>query len=237
MPEYLVPPLAGLLALMVVGNRGSWRVARTVVTIAHEGGHAVVAVLTGRRLSGIRLHSDTSGVTVSVGRPGGPGMVCTALAGYPAPSVLGLAAAGLVTLGATRPLLWTVVVLLVATLAYVRNWFGGLAVLATGAVVGVVAWYGGTPARLAFCTFAAWFLLFGGLRAVHELGRGRRGQIRRRDRPLDSDADQLARLTGLPAGLWVALLMVLALGALALGGWWLLGDALTRLPRLAGVPG
>ena len=37
------------------------------VTIAHEGGHAVAALLTGRRLRGIRLHSDTSGLTLSAG--------------------------------------------------------------------------------------------------------------------------------------------------------------------------
>ena len=49
------------LALVVVAVRPVWRVARHGVTIAHEGGHALVAVLVGRRLSGIRLHSDTSG--------------------------------------------------------------------------------------------------------------------------------------------------------------------------------
>ncbi|MDT7621592.1 MAG: hypothetical protein QOF99_2493, partial [Pseudonocardiales bacterium] len=81
-PEQLVPLLAPVVALLVVGHGGLWRIARTVVTIAHEGGHAMIAVLTGRRLAGIRLHSDTSGVTVSVGRTTGPGMVLTALAGY-----------------------------------------------------------------------------------------------------------------------------------------------------------
>ena len=44
----------------------------------HEAGHALTAVLTGRRLTGIRLHSDTSGLTLSTGRPSGPGMVATA---------------------------------------------------------------------------------------------------------------------------------------------------------------
>jgi hypothetical protein len=236
-PEQLFPLLAPIAALLVVGPRGLWRVSRTVVTIAHEGGHALVAVLTGRRLSGIRLHSDTSGVTVSVGRPSGPGMVFTALAGYLAPSLLGVGAAGLVTLGWTRPLLWLAVALLVITLLYVRNWFGGLAVVLTGALVGVVAWYGSPPAQHAFCAVVAWFLLFGGLRAVHELGRGRRWQVRRRDYPLDSDADQLARLTGLPPGLWVGLFALIGLGAVALGGWWLVGDLVIELAQRAGVPG
>ena len=68
---------AALLALAVVVYRPTWRWSRNVITIAHEGGHAVVALLSGRRLQGIRLHSDTSGLTVSAGRPTGPGMIMT----------------------------------------------------------------------------------------------------------------------------------------------------------------
>ncbi|MDT7626951.1 MAG: hypothetical protein QOF99_7852, partial [Pseudonocardiales bacterium] len=90
--------------------------------------------------------------------------------------------------------------------------------------------------QLAFCAVLAWFLLFGGLRADRELGQGRRRQVRRRDYPLDSDADQLARLTGLPPWLWVGLFTVVGLGAVALGGWWLLGDVLLQLARRAGIP-
>ena len=49
------PPLAlvagtGVIALAAVAVRGPWRVLRNVVTIAHEGGHALVALLTGRKL-------------------------------------------------------------------------------------------------------------------------------------------------------------------------------------------
>ncbi|HEY1971683.1 MAG TPA: M50 family metallopeptidase [Pseudonocardia sp.] len=217
-----------LVALLVLGPHALWRLTRTIVTIAHEGGHAFVAVLTGRRLTGIRLHSDTSGVTVSVGRPTGPGMVLTALAGYLAPSLLGLAAAGLVAVGWAVPLLWLAILMLVITLVYVRNVYGGIAVLVTGAGVGAVAWYGSPQVQVGFAEAAAWFLLFGGLRAVRELGRVRRRQIRSGTQRLDSDADQLARLTGLPGWLWVALFTVVALGCLALGGWLLLGDVLTR---------
>ena len=45
-----------LVALVVVVNTESWRLAGKVITIAHEGGHALVSVLSGRRLDGIRLH-------------------------------------------------------------------------------------------------------------------------------------------------------------------------------------
>lgn len=235
MPSYLVPLLAPLLALVVVGHHVLWRLSRTVVTIAHEGGHALLAILTGRRLTGIRLHSDTSGVTVSVGRPTGPGMVLTAAAGYLSPSLLGLVAAALLGLGWAQPLLWTALVLLLATLVYVRNVYGAIAVVLTGAAVGVVAWYGSPQLQAAFAAAGAWFLLFGGLRAVRELGRSRGRRVRMGHESLDSDADQLARLTGLPAWLWIGLFILVALAALVVGGWVMLGDTVLRMANELGL--
>src|SRR3954469_6690496 len=156
--------LALALALVAVGWRPLWRWTRTVVTIAHEGGHALVAVLAGRGLTGIRLHPDTSGVTVSTGARRGPGLVLTFLAGYPAPSVLGLAGALLVANAHARVMLWIGVGLLALTLVLVRNGYGVLAVLATGVLVGYVA--GWAPARIqvGFAAALCFFLLLGGLR-------------------------------------------------------------------------
>ncbi|HEY7360888.1 MAG TPA: M50 family metallopeptidase, partial [Streptosporangiaceae bacterium] len=44
---------------------------------------------------------------------------------------------------------------------------------------------------------------------------------RRRRRAGRTDADQLAMLTGVPGGLWVAVFGTVALGALAVGTLWL----------------
>ncbi|CAM5473027.1 hypothetical protein SALBM311S_02268 [Streptomyces alboniger] len=78
--------LATLVAsLAVVVPHPLWRISRNAITIAHEGGHGLIALLTGRTLTGIRLHSDTSGLTVSRGKPHGLGMILTAAAGYTAP--------------------------------------------------------------------------------------------------------------------------------------------------------
>jgi hypothetical protein len=192
--------LGGLVALLVVGVHGTWRLARNVVTIAHEGGHALVAVLSGRTLTRILLHSDTSGVTVSKGRRDGPGMVATAAAGYATPPLLGVGAAALVAADAITGMLVVAVVLLLATLILVRNAYGVLSVVLTGAVFVVVAAYGSANVQYGFACFVTWFLIVGGLRTVLEVQRKR---IRRR--ASDSDADQLERLTGVPAGIWVAL--------------------------------
>jgi hypothetical protein len=213
-PEVLA---AAVLALLVVGWTASWRVARGVVTIAHEGGHALVAVLAGRGLTGIRLHADTSGVTTSRGRAGGLGLVLTFLAGYPAPAVLGMVGALLVATDLAAASLWLVVVLLVATLLQVRNAYGVVSVLFTGAVVGAVAWWGDATLQGAFAAAMAWFLLFGALRSVRELQRGRRRGVPRFGD--ESDADALARLTGVPGGMWAALFWFAAVVAVITGAW------------------
>jgi Peptidase M50B-like len=197
--------LAAALALVAVAWTGSWRWTRTVVTIAHEGGHALVAVVAGRGLTGIRLHADTSGLTVSTGARRGPGLVFTFLAGYPAPSLLGIGGALLVAADRAALMLWIAIALLVATLVHVRNVYGVVAVLATGALVGAVAWWGQPQVQDGFAAVLCWFLLFGGMRAVHELQRSRRRGA--------SDADMLGSLTWVPRGMWVLLFWLLATAA------------------------
>jgi hypothetical protein len=209
--------LAAALALVAVLWTALWRWTRTVVTIAHEGGHALVAVLAGRGLTGIRLHADTSGLTLSTGARRGPGLVLTFLGGYPAPSLLGLGGALLVAADRAQLMLWLALGLLAATLVHVRNAYGLFAVLATGALVTAVAWWGTPRLQDGFAAALCWFLLFGGLRAVRELGRGRR---RRRG---DSDADMLAGLTRVPAGMWSALFGLWAAGTTIIAAWVLLG--------------
>jgi hypothetical protein len=207
--------LAAALALLAVLWSASWRWTRTVVTIAHEGGHALVAVIAGRGLTGIRLHADTSGLTVSTGARRGPGLVFTFLGGYPAPSLLGLGGAALVAGGRAALMLWIAIALLVATLVHVRNFYGVFSVLATGALVGAVAWWGEPRLQEGFAAALCWFLLFGGVRAVRELQRSRRHSGA-------SDADMLAGLTRVPRGMWVLLFGLLATATAIVAAWVLL---------------
>ena len=109
-------------------------------------------------------------------------------------------------------MLWALVVLLLALLLLVRNWFGAWTVLASGAVVFAVTWWLPGRAQSCFGYLVTGFLLLAGIREVFGLVAARRhGQARQ------SDADQLARLTHLPAGVWVGLFLLVALGA-AVGG-------------------
>ena len=221
-PPWLVL-VAAAAALLVVLTHATWRLARHAITIAHEGGHALVAVLTGRRLRGIKVHSDTSGLTLSAGRPTGFGMVLSLFAGYVTPSLLGLAGAVLLAKGRITLLLWAAVLLLFAMLVMTRNTYGVLSVLATTGVVFAVSWFTPPEAQAAFAYAGVWFLLLGGVKPVGELQR-----LRRRGQLPDSDADQLARLTRVPAFLWILVFGLITLGAALVGGALLIEPLVNR---------
>lgn len=209
------------VALVAVGYGPLWRFTRNFITIAHEGGHALGAVLTGRRLSGIKLHSDTSGVTLSRGRPTGFGMIVTGLSGYTTPPLLGLGAAALLGTGRLILVLLISIALLPLILIMIRNFFGIVSVVVTMAIVFGVSLYASPAVQGAFGYLLAWFLMLGGARAVFEL----QGARRRRMAP-DSDADQVGHLTHVPPLLWVGFFAVVAIASLVTGGRWLLDVAL-----------
>jgi hypothetical protein len=197
--------LTVLTAALFVLVPALWRRGRHVVTIAHEGGHALLATLSGRRLGGIRLHSDTSGLTVSRGRPRGFGMILTLLAGYTAPALLGLGAAAMLGAGYASGLLWLLLVALALILVQIRNWFGLWSVLVSGTLILSITWFGSPLVQGIGALMITSFLLLGAVRTALELlvSRSRRGG-------LSSDADQLARLTHVPGIVWTALFILVA---------------------------
>nr|WP_246299159.1 M50 family metallopeptidase [Nocardioides panaciterrulae] len=216
-PDPAVVLGCGLAALLLVAVPSAWRLTRHVVTIAHEGAHGLAALLSGRRLMGIRLHSDTSGLTLSRGRSSGHGMVVTALAGYAGPAVLGLGAAYLLRERHALAVLWLAVALLALLLLQIRNFYGLYLVAVAGVAVAAVSWWGSEGVQSAAAYAGTWFLLLAAPRPVLELQAERR---RRRTRT--SDADLLARITPLPALVWVGVFLVVTAGLLALGATWLL---------------
>ena len=215
--------VAAAVALILVLVPGLWLRSRHLVTIAHEGSHGVAALLSGRRLAGIRLHSDTSGLTVSKGRSSGPGMVATAGAGYVGPAAVGLGAAYLLSAGYPLGVLWALLVLLALLLLQIRNFFGLWSVLVAGAGLFVVTWWSTTQTQLLVAYVVTWFLLLAAPRPVVELQ-----EQRRRGRGRGSDADTLARLTKVPGLVWVGLFLLVTVGCLLLGGSLLLGPVSAR---------
>ncbi|MBB4983139.1 MULTISPECIES: M50 family metallopeptidase [Streptomyces] len=217
-PDAWIVYVTAVGALALVALRRLWLPARNAITIAHEGGHGLIALATGRRLEAIRLHSDTSGLTVSRGRATGVGVVLTLAAGYPAAPLLGLGGAALLGIGHVTLLLWIATALLLAMLVMVRNAYGVLTVVLTGAAFVLVSRLTGPDVQSAFAYAVVWFLLLGGVRPAFEL------QAKRRHGGApDSDADQLSRLTQVPAGVWLFFFHAVSISALIGGGRWLLG--------------
>ncbi|CAM3677798.1 M50 family metallopeptidase [Smaragdicoccus niigatensis] len=192
--------LVAALALVVL----LWTVVRHVVTIVHEGGHALAALATGRQLVGIRLHSDTSGLTLSRGKPYGAGMVVTAAAGYLAPPLAAMFVAFLMSEGHLRFLGLVTLAAVAIMLIFIRNVFGAL--LLVGAIVGLIWLDGHSTVDLQGQLFfvLAWLLVLGNLRTISETTRNRTGR---------TDVDGLWRLTHIPRGLWIAVLYTVTVGA------------------------
>jgi len=211
-PTPIVVAVAAVIAGALVLPRAIWPYTRMLVTITHEGAHGVAALLTGRRLQGIRLHSDTSGLTVSSGRPSGPGMVMMLLAGYLGPAVVGLGAVGLLIAGHSLGLLWLFVISLALLLVQIRNFYGFTLVVGCALVLILVSWYLPVTMQSGLAYVLTWTLLLAAPKPVLELISQRRG-----GRAPHSDADQLARLTRVPASLWAYGFLVINCAGLALG--------------------
>ncbi len=205
--------VAVIAAVALVVVLFGWPLVRGLVTICHEAGHAVVALLVGRRLSGIKLHSDTSGLTLTRGKPSGAGMVATLFAGYPAAAVVGLGAAWLAGAGYAAGLLWALVVLLALMLLKIRNLYGLWVVVATAVAIGVTTWFA-PPFVISWLALGvAWLFLLAAPRPVLEVARNRNP---------GTDAAHLARISLLPRLGWVGLWLLLTVAALVAGAGWLL---------------
>lgn len=225
-PDPMWTALISGLALLVAAVPSLWRVARQAGTIIHEMGHVVVAVLTGRTVRGIALHSDTSGVTVSRGRPTGPGMLLTTLAGYPAPGILAAGLAWLVTAGHAGAALTVYQVVLVAALLLSRNAVGIASCLAAVLAIGAVWWWNDPAAVMYLVVALSVFYAVAGVRSSVDVIQAHARARRSGGRETHSDAAQAARAwraLPLPAPLWLLGFLLMSLASAAAVAWFLFG--------------
>jgi hypothetical protein len=196
----------GLIVLLGFLVDGIWRLTRHVGVIAHEGAHAVAGWSTGRKVSSVRLNRNATGATSTSGPDRGPGRVITAFAGYVGPSLFGLAAAGLVALGDVEAVLWLALIFLAVLLIFIRNFFGVISVVLTGALIFLILHYGNAEFHVVAAEAISWFLLFFGVRAVFTHGSNA------------GDAETLSGITHVPTFVWATLWFVIAVAALWFGG-------------------
>lgn len=204
---------AAFVVLLLVVFTGPW--ARSLVTVAHEGGHMIVSVLTFRGFRHFELESNADGATTLTDGSWGAGDLLMRLSGYLFPPLVGLGGAAVLVRGNAWGVLAAAAVLLFVSFLYAR---GGLAnVITAVALAGVVLvlWRGSQLAQVALAAGAVWLLLMGGL--VDTVRMSRTGT---------ADAAFMARRTLVPAIVWQAGWLLVALVCLYVGGRLLfVGDA------------
>lgn len=218
----------------------TWGKTKMFATWVHEASHAVVALATGRRVSGMKVNADTSGVTQHVGRERGLGRLLTAFAGYPGPALLGLLLCYAVGSGHVNFVVVGVGVFAVLLLPIQRSLRGLGITLLVGVIIFVVLYFRGDPVVVSYgLLFVAGYLLMASPRTIVELhrvrsmvkrnasvvkknamvkktGKGKnkgtgKGKIAGGEE--SSDADSLAMMTGVPAVVWEVVFMSLSLWA------------------------
>ena len=196
----------GALAVTMIGV--FWRFLRHGVVLAHEGGHAAVSAMMGRKVSGIELNPNGTGKTTAASGIW-PGTVLFFFSGYLGPSLFGIAAAKMIELGFIVQVLWIALFLLILMLLAVRTSFGALSVIVAGGLVFLVIRYTPMSVQIVAAYAVAWLLVLSGLRMVLEHGTGA------------ADAGDLRKRTFVPKFIWFLLWLAGALTAIAIAGKWL----------------
>jgi hypothetical protein len=204
-PRRLLLPLGmGVLAL-ALWNTFVVYPFRVFVVFLHEVSHGLAAVLTGGRIVSIGLSFDEGGVCLTQG--GSRFLVLSA--GYLGSLLIGalFLLAGAKRRGAPALVGTVGVFTLLVTVVFVRTWFGFFYGLAASALLLLVASRGKpVVSEVLVAAIGAMSCLY----AVWDIA----SDVILRSSP-DSDAEALARLTGVPAVLWGLVWIVASLAVLA----------------------
>lgn len=203
----LVLALAIAAALSV--PRRSWRYFGLLATATHEMGHAVAAVLSGQRLSGIRLRLDHSGTTTTYSRSR-LAAAWSCFWGYPVPAIVGATFVWCGFSGWGPAAIAGGALALAASLLFLRNLAGVLITFAAIAVTLLLillvpeAFVGHVAVILGLALLVA---------AVRDLIKLIHVHLRRRERLATSDAYLLWRATSVPSAVWILLFAALVAGS------------------------
>jgi Peptidase M50B-like len=206
----VIAVLGGLV--LTFGPPHRW-VGDYLVTIAHEGGHAVAVVLCSGRVTAIRLHTRGSASRTGIAgltewRVGRRARWLVTLAGYPAPAAIGLGTLLLLHADRTRAALGLMICCLVVMLALIRNAFGAFLLVMVGALLCVAFAYGSAEVQTGVAGVVAWALLLGATRdALAAFPRS------------SGDASGMYELTGVPAKVWSLLFLLATAAATGCATW------------------
>jgi hypothetical protein len=205
--------LIGVVTAAVLIPSAIWPLVQHFEVMAHEGMHAIVGSVSGRKVQSIKLEPNATGGT-TLDRPSGPGYVLAGFVGYLGPSAFGLGAARFIQFGHIVEVLWVTMLLLGLLLVMVKPSFGYVTVPLAGFVIFLVLKHLSQTAEIVAAYAITWFLLLSGVRIVLQRGAGA------------SDAGLLKGLTGVPRLVWFALWLAGTLAAVVIGARWMLHPAL-----------
>lgn len=201
--------LALVIAAALSVPRRSWKYFGLLATATHEMGHAVAALLSGQRLSGIRLRLDHSGTTTTYSRSR-LASAWSCFWGYPVPALVGATFVWCGFSGWGPAAITAGGLALAASLLFLRNLAGVLitftAIAGTLLVILVVpeAFVGHVAVVLGMALLVA---------AVRDLVKLTHVHVRRRERLATSDAYLLWRATSIPSAVWIVLFAALVAGS------------------------
>jgi len=221
MPTTNSSMILGTLGLAIIAVTVLWRFGGPVVALAVLGGYLGTALLTGARFESgwlwVRGRDFESVSFFKSERGWWPSKVVTALAGLPAPSVLGLLLARGVDVGWDSRTVLVVLLVLLGLLALLHgNWYTLLVIAGVAVGLAVLVYQGGAQAQRGSVVALSWLFLLGGLRYNVEMA-GYKHTAKSATFP-----GILARLTDIPAIVWSLGFLLIALSAAIAGSRWLL---------------
>jgi hypothetical protein len=190
-----------------------WGFSTHAITLAHEGGHALLGMLFGGKLGKKKVHLNRDGGGFTNIEMSGLGRVPMLLAGYLGPSAVGYAGAQMLVHDfEPRAVLMLSLVFAVFVLILTRNPFGLLVSVGTIVLLWVSVTRAAPSAQRAIAYIWVWFMLMGGARKIPDLYYG---MLRQKG---ESDAEQLQNATLIGDVVWLFVFWLGTLAALVHGG-------------------
>ncbi|MCR6483118.1 M50 family metallopeptidase [Amycolatopsis sp. OK19-0408] len=187
------------------GRRSVVYRANFLGTLFHEGGHALVSILTGGGVLRVAITGPESGGTWQWS-PTPSARVLAVAAGYAMPPLAGLGAAALLNRGLTPAVLTLTLAAMVFLLLFTRDVLTFAVVVVVGAVVFCALRWAPGWLKNGIAYAEAWLLLTSEIGGLHALVVNRlRGGFREQE----DDAAMLAERTGIPSLVWIAAWAVL----------------------------
>jgi hypothetical protein len=205
-----VAALIGFAALIVVMVPFLWPIARHVNVMAHEGAHALAAILLGFVLETVILRRETGETIYRAARGAVLRLVTVGFVGYLGPSLFGLAAAKLIETGRVVTVLWLLIMLLVLLFFFLGRSLGLIPVPVAIVLLVLVTRNAHAWLEEVVVYGLTWLLLLDGARVA--IAHGAEA----------GDAVSLRGRTHIHPRLWSLLWIAGTLLAVVIGGKWLI---------------